>query len=93
MSLQERALHLQGVFFHTGCVQMSEALTHLTIAAAQHPSCWERLAASSDDDYLDLVITESLRAWPLFGVAHRITDREIQLPSCNVAIAEGYDHT
>lgn len=32
-----------GVFFHTGCVQLSEALAHLTVCIAQNPHIKERL--------------------------------------------------
>ncbi len=33
----------QGVFYHTACVQLSEAMSHLIICIAQHPRVDERL--------------------------------------------------
>jgi hypothetical protein len=78
LSPAERVLYLQGTFFNTAVVQMSEAMTHLLMAIAQHPDLQRRLAAEPGDDaYLDLVIEESLRRYPLFGIAHRITSAEI----------------
>jgi hypothetical protein len=78
LSPAERVFYLQGTFFNTAVVQMSEAMTHLLMAIAQHPDLQRRLAADlGDDAYLDLVIEESLRRYPLFGIAHRITSAEI----------------
>ena len=77
-STRQQALYLQGVFFNTAIVQMSEAMTHLLMAVAKHPTVRERLLADPDDDrYLNAVINESLRQYPLFGVAHRIASNEI----------------
>ena len=39
LSTEERALYLQGVFFNTAVVQMSEAMAHLLMALAQHRTC------------------------------------------------------
>jgi hypothetical protein len=79
-SLEQRALYLQGVFFNTAVVQMSEAMTHLLMALAQNQDVQARLAADTDDDhYLDFVIAETLRMYPLFGIAHRITSAEIRV--------------
>jgi len=78
LSEAEQVNYLQGAFFNTAVVQMSEAMTHLLMAIAQHPDVQRRLAAEPGDDaYLDLVIEESLRRYPLFGIAHRITSAEI----------------
>jgi hypothetical protein len=80
LSLEQRALYLQGVFFNTAVVQMSEAMAHLLLFLAQDPAVQERLADTLDDDrYLDRIITESLRVHPLFGIAHRITTEDITL--------------
>ncbi|MBP2705490.1 cytochrome P450 [Microbispora sp. RL4-1S] len=75
---RERALYLQGAFFNTAVVQMSEATAHVLMALAQHPDVRAR-ARAGDDRYLDQVIAETLRLYPLFGVAHRITDGDIAL--------------
>ncbi|HCT78430.1 MAG TPA: cytochrome P450 [Micromonosporaceae bacterium] len=76
LSTHERALYLQGVFFNTAVVQTSEAMTHLLIVVARHPEVVERIA---DDHYLDRLIDETLRLYPLFGIAHRITSADIRV--------------
>jgi hypothetical protein len=79
-SLQEQAYYLQGTFFNTAVVQMSEAMAHLLMALAQHRETQARLAAAPDDDQLfDEVLNETLRLFPLFGIAHRITSEEIEI--------------
>jgi len=78
--LREQALYLQGVFFNTAIVQASEAMTHLLLLIAQHPEVQARLApAGAEPSYLDRVITEALRLYPLFGIAHRITRGELAI--------------
>jgi hypothetical protein len=78
LSKREHALYLQGTFFNTAVVQSSEAMAHLLMALAQHPDVQARLsAAPRDDAYLDRVIDETLRLYPLFGIAHRITSADI----------------
>ena len=44
-SVQEQAYYLQGTFFNTAIVQMSEAMAHLLMALAQHPETQALLAA------------------------------------------------
>jgi hypothetical protein len=81
---QETAWYLQGAFFNTAVVQMSEAMAHVLLALAQHPPVQHRLAAAltepaeQADEALDRVINEALRVYPLFGVAHRITSAPIR---------------
>jgi hypothetical protein len=78
MALEERALYLQGVFFNTAVVQTSEAMAHLLLAIAQHEEVQRRLTAHpDDDDYLDRVLNETFRMFPLFGISHRILSAEI----------------
>lgn len=78
LSADEQAYYLQGTFFNTAVVQMSEAMAHLLLAVAANPAVQQRLAADpADDAYLDRVIDETLWHYPLFGVAHRITTAEI----------------
>jgi cytochrome P450 len=78
LSAQEQVYYLQGTFFNTAVVQMSEAMAHLLLALATHRPVQERLLnADAGTDYLDLVINETLQHFPLFGVAHRITTGEI----------------
>ncbi|MEV4563301.1 cytochrome P450 [Nonomuraea sp. NPDC049419] len=74
----EQAYYLQGAFFNTAVVQLSEAMAHLLLVLAQHPEEQER-ARTSDDRHFDRVINETLRLYPLFGIAHRITSGDIAL--------------
>jgi len=78
MSIRQQALYLQGAFFNTAVVQMSEAMVHLLMAIAQRPDLQAKIAANLEDDrYLGHVIAETLRVYPLFGISHRITSGEI----------------
>ncbi|WP_163508351.1 cytochrome P450 [Fodinicola acaciae] len=75
---EEQAWFLQGTFFNTAIVQMSEAMTHLFLVLARNPEIQERLRDNPDDDrYLDHVMDETFRSYPLFGIAHRITTDDI----------------
>ncbi|WBB53601.1 cytochrome P450 [Verrucosispora sp. WMMD573] len=80
---EETAWYLQGTFFNTAVVQMSEAMAHLLLAVAQHPTVQRDLVAALDDPdgdaALDRVVDETLRVHPLFGVAHRITSGPIEV--------------
>jgi hypothetical protein len=78
LTVEEKALYLQGTYFNTAVVQSSEAMTHLLLALAHHQDVQARLAAEpADDGYLGRVLDEALRMYPLFGIAHRITSGEI----------------
>lgn len=90
---QETAWYLQGAFFNTAVVQMSEAMAHILLAVAQRPDVQRGLLAALDeDDAVDRVIDETLRVYPLFGVAHRITsapivvDERVTLPAGSVLL-------
>jgi len=75
----EFALYLQGVFFTTTVVQMSDATAHLGMALAAHPDVQERLAAEPDGPLMGYVLEETMRLYPLFGIAHRITGADIRV--------------
>jgi cytochrome P450 len=92
-TLQETAWYLQGAFFNTAVVQMSEAMAHVLLAIAQHPDVQRDLMGTLDeDDAIDRVVDETLRVHPLFGVAHRITsapivvDEQVTLPAGSVLL-------
>jgi cytochrome P450 len=77
-TLTETAWYLQGAFFNTAVVQMSEAMAHVLLAIAQHPDVRRALTGTLDEDGpIDRVVDETLRVHPLFGVAHRITSAPI----------------
>ncbi|MFJ3306791.1 cytochrome P450 [Streptomyces sp. NPDC086549] len=81
LTQREQAYYLQGTFFNTAVVQMSEAMAHLLLALATHRPVQDRLLAGEEDpDFLDRVINETLQHFPLFGVAHRITSDDIPRP-------------
>lgn len=90
LSTRERALYIQGVHLVTGVVQLSEGMAHLHIALAQTPPPADLSArpgeATGVADYLARAITESLRRWPLFGIAHRITSEPITMPNTGKVI-------
>jgi hypothetical protein len=75
---REQALYLQGVFFNTAVVQTSEAMTHLLMLLARHEDVQERVRTAGGR-YADHVVDESLRMYPLFGIAHRIATGDIEV--------------
>jgi hypothetical protein len=76
----DKAHYLQGTFFNTAVVQMSEAMAHLLLVLATEQDVQRRLAARPQDDHdLGNVMNETLRMYPLFGIAHRITSADIDL--------------
>lgn len=80
LSARQQAFYLQGTFFNTAVVQMSEAMAHLLLVLAQHPDVQTKAAATPQDDrYLSYVMNETFRLFPLFGVAHRVTTADITL--------------
>jgi hypothetical protein len=77
----EQAFYLQGMFFNTAIVQMSEAMAHLMFTLAQHLDVQQRMSVWPVDRRLyDHAIDESLRLFPLFGIAHRIATAPIEMP-------------
>jgi hypothetical protein len=82
LSVRDRAFYLQGAFFNTAVVQSSEGMAHLLMALARHPSVQDRVRA--DPDYLEPVMAEALRLYPLFGIAHRITSADITVDELSI---------
>lgn len=80
LSLQDKAFYLQGAFFNTAVVQSSEAMAHLLMVLAGHQDVQSRLSGGERDGYLERVMEECLRLYPLFGIAHRITTADISSP-------------
>ncbi|MBZ6087766.1 cytochrome P450 [Streptomyces olivaceus] len=81
LSPAEQVHYLQGTMFNTAVVQLSEATAHVLLALARHPDVQRRAAEDSGDDdrYLAHVLDETMRLYPLFGIAHRITTGEVPL--------------
>ncbi|WP_131743186.1 cytochrome P450 [Actinomadura roseirufa] len=75
----EQAFYLQGTFFNTAVVQMSEATAHLLLVLAQRPGLQAEVRADTGDRRLDQVMAETFRMYPLFGIAHRITTGDIEV--------------
>ncbi|MFL6125846.1 cytochrome P450 [Actinophytocola sp.] len=77
LSPTEQVHYLQGTFFNTAVVQMSEAMAHLLLVLAQHPEAAAR--TTGGDRYFGHLLDETMRLYPLFGIAHRITTGDITL--------------
>ena len=78
-TVEEQAHYLQCTYFNTAIVQMSEAMAHLLMTLGRDDRLQRRLLTSEHDRRLyDRVLNESLRMFPLFGIAHRITTGEIE---------------
>jgi len=85
MGDEELALMLQGAFLNSGVVQSSEAMAHAVLAMAQHPHIAAELSQSAPEAaYVSGFVSECLRLWPLFGIAHRILTEEVELPTGRV---------
>lgn len=78
---REQAFYLQGTFFNTAVVQSSEATAHLLMVLAADESLQR---AARDDGTLDAAFEQTLRRFPLFGIAHRITTERMTLPTGSV---------
>ena len=90
LSPEEQAFYLQGAFFNTAVVQMSEASAHLLLALAQHPDEQDALREDPGDAaQFDRVADETMRLYPLFGIAHRITTADIARPGGEPAVPAG----
>jgi hypothetical protein len=74
---EEQAYYLQGTFFTTAVVQMSEAMAHLLMIIARDDGVQRRIIDHPED--IDRVIDDGLREYPLFGIAHRISTADIEL--------------
>jgi len=80
LSRLQLAQYIQGVFFNTGIIQVAEAMAHIILCLAEHTEEQEKLASRlNDEPLLEAMLRESLRLYPLFGIAHRITSGPIEL--------------
>ncbi|KAA0923031.1 cytochrome P450 [Streptomyces apricus] len=84
LSPAEQVHYLQGTMFNTAVVQLSEATAHVLLALARHPGVQRRVTQESGDRYLTHVLDETMRLYPLFGIAHRITTGEVRLDADTV---------
>ncbi|MFJ8210369.1 cytochrome P450 [Streptomyces sp. NPDC096033] len=73
-----RAKHLLGVFFNTGVIQLSESVCHTVLEASRHPHAVARIVGN-DPRYLDHVLSEALRLYPLHATIQRLTAADIPL--------------
>ncbi|MFB7178595.1 cytochrome P450 [Streptomyces sp. NPDC056257] len=73
-----RAKHLQGVFFNTGVIQLSECVCHTVLEASRHPRVVQRIV-QGDARYLDHVLSEALRLYPLHATIQRLVADDIPL--------------
>ncbi|WP_030608896.1 cytochrome P450 [Streptomyces sclerotialus] len=87
LDTDSRAKHLQGVFFHTGVIQLSECVCHTVLAASRHAHIVERVI-QRDTRYLDHVLSETLRLYPLHATIQRLVVDEVCL-SPTVTIPSG----
>src|SRR5882762_7488944 len=78
LTREEQVWYLQGTFFNTAIVQMSEAMAHLLLVVAKEPNVQSRLR-TGDGAYFERVVNETMRVYPLFGIAHRITTSDIDV--------------
>ncbi|MEU5701584.1 cytochrome P450 [Streptomyces aurantiacus] len=80
LSPAEQVHFLQGTMFNTAVVQLSEATAHVLLALSRHPEVQQRVTEDTEEDrYLTYVLDETMRLYPLFGIAHRITTGEVPL--------------
>ncbi|MEY9947057.1 cytochrome P450 [Kitasatospora sp. GAS1066B] len=73
-----RSKHLQGVFFNTGVIQLSEGVCHTVLEASRHPHVVERIV-ENDPRYLDHLLSEALRLYPLHATIQRLVTDDIPL--------------
>ena len=82
LSFADKVFYLQGAFFNTAVVQSSEGMAHLLMALAHHPRTQARVR--SEPDHLGAVMEETLRLYPLFGIAHRVTSADITVADLSI---------
>lgn len=81
----EQAFYLQGTFFNTAVVQMSEAMAHLFMCLSHNQIVQNKLSVRGGNRrYLDNVINECLRLYPLFGIAHRILTEDVTVDGAHL---------
>jgi Cytochrome P450 len=78
LSVEEQAWYLQGTFFNTAVVQMSEATTHLLLVLAQHDEVQDRLAAAWQGDPADGVQASGVQANGVQALGDAYADRVIE---------------
>lgn len=90
LTREQQAYYLQGTYFNTAVVQMSEAMAHLLLVIAEHEDVQRELVSptTGKSRYLEHLMAETFRLFPLFGVAHRITTDTIEV-AANTVIPRG----
>lgn len=75
--IEDIALFLQGMYFGTGIVQLTDATCQLLTTAAKHPNLQTEII--EDNHFCQNFIKETLRLFPLFGVTHRVLKKDVNL--------------
>lgn len=66
-------------------------MMHVAVALAQNPAVCAKLRAEPCEKptYMNHVLMEALRVWPLFGIAHRITSEDIAVDDSDTVLPAG----
>lgn len=71
---------IMGVFFHTGVIQISEFVAHTIVALSQNVEIQARLKNNlTDNQFLQRILDETLRIYPLFGITNRIAEQDYHM--------------
>ena len=84
LTTHEKALHLRGIYFTSGVSQMSEAAAHTLMCLAENRNLQQRLADTPDRFFLNNILNETFRMFPLFGVAFRIAKRDTSINGIHI---------
>jgi cytochrome P450 len=82
ISVEHLAIHFLSLWVYSGVTQCVELIVHTLAALAQHEHVKEKLVvelASSRYEYLDMVIKETNRVYPLFGRTTRDLSETIRV--------------
>lgn len=78
LSLDDKAFYLRGIYLTSAITQLSEAVSHTLLCLADRPDYQEKILAG-DEEALEKVVMETLRLFPLFGIALRILSDDVTI--------------